>query len=847
MNQKTFINACKINSVLKDSKAVSPVIGFILLLQILIIFLAFIQTNVVPDQMKKIEADNVRSVKGEIAKFSALVSAGSDAYLVVKTPEYPDYLFLLTPEPAGFSVMTEPFRINVSLNLSLPNGSKMEITKTYESRRLYVTVNNYFYPDTTFVFENTAVFQKSNGGYGTAGEQNMVKNGLNLVILRSNISESYNAPHEFSFKPVSSGGRYYAENMTLEFQSVNPDYWRNEGFNVSGNTVSIRIPSGSFSITVISDREINPNSEYMIKTNPFDSYTLSVGDFQEFGVLILDSYLNPVPGANVNASVSGRIGSITHLTQETDSSGVARISFRAESPGNGSVQFTSGNLTADYSVTVRSPQAGNASTLVQVSWLNTSGTWDVGASGSRKLLLVKVTDLQSTPIPGIEVRFSITNSSVLSLNATTALTDSDGIARVEASAMANGSVRVYAFAGDGGDIIEFNITNITWRYKRPVYIEERSGNDLTNYAVKITLDSTNFDFSKVKQDGSDIRFWDGSSYLNYWIEKWDSNLNQATVWVKIPSLPRYTNITIYMIYGNPAAVSMSSVENTFNVVGEAGKAVVGGTEKTVTLSRSFNNPVVLAAPVVQSGLYRSGDDTAQHHLITSVGNSSFNIKQVESFWGDYNIDSTEVNYIVLEEGEYYIGTNLLAEVSSMNARGSYRSISLNLPFSTTPATLADTQEPSLFLDTIYTRIRSPSSSGFSLQIESDDSSNPGSSIRAQTGYAAIQQGLDPVNKIEVEKTGRSISDSFRQITFSNLYASSPVVVAQLVSEYGPDQAYAVVRSVTQSSFELAVEEPASRDGPHTTEEFAWISVPSGLIYGREYVNPEPKVTLGPEL
>ena len=93
-----------------------------------------------------------------------------------------------------------------------------------------------------------------------------------------------------------------------------------------------------------------------------------------------------------------------------------------------------------------------------------------------------------------------------------------------------------------------------WYYKRPIIITERSGKNLTNYQVKIELNSTNFDFSKVKNDGSDIRFTDeNGNLLSYWIEEWDYANCHAIIWVKIPSIPASSSITIYMYYGNPSA------------------------------------------------------------------------------------------------------------------------------------------------------------------------------------------------------------------------------------------------------------------------------------------------------
>lgn len=552
----------------ENCRGVSPVIGFILLLQIMIIFLAFVQTTLIPDQLKKIEADNVRALKSEFDKFSAMVSSGESAYLAIKTPQYPKYLFLLTPEPAGFSIRMEPFPINVSMNVTLPNGTVINVKRQFESARIYVTMENYFYPDTTFVFENTAVFQETNGRTAVVGDQKMVRNGINLVIIQGQLSSAYNSPHEFAFHVVSSGGRYYAENITVEFTSHYPDYWRSLGYIVSGDKITIRVPSGFFSATLLSPVEKESEEVYaMLKTNPFDSYTLSAGDSQEFGVLLVDRYLNPLPGKTVNVSVTGGIGSAVPSQADTDVAGVARTTFRATNPGNGAITFTYQNLSESYQITVKSTGATSGSILT-VSWLNSSATWDAGAYGTKRLLAVRVSDASGNPLPSITVSFAVSNTSVVELNATSTTTNSDGIAYVSAFARANGSVNIYAFAGDAGDVLSLDVVNVTafwltgWNYRVPITIQENSGNSLTDYQVLVTL-NTSFNWSAANSDGSDIRFTDDlGNPLNYWIEEWNYN-SGAKIWVKVPNIPAGSTTTIYMYYGNPAASSESNGASTF--------------------------------------------------------------------------------------------------------------------------------------------------------------------------------------------------------------------------------------------------------------------------------------------
>ncbi len=104
----------------------------------------------------------------------------------------------------------------------------------------------------------------------------------------------------------------------------------------------------------------------------------------------------------------------------------------------------------------------------------------------------------------------------------------------------------------------------SWNNSQIIVITENAGKTLTEYPVPIGLNSSNFDFSKAKSDGSDIRFSSGNKTLNYWIEKWDLQNKEAVIWVRIPSLPANGTGKILIRYGNPGAMAASSGENTFD-------------------------------------------------------------------------------------------------------------------------------------------------------------------------------------------------------------------------------------------------------------------------------------------
>ena len=102
-----------------------------------------------------------------------------------------------------------------------------------------------------------------------------------------------------------------------------------------------------------------------------------------------------------------------------------------------------------------------------------------------------------------------------------------------------------------------------WKYYKEITVKENSGKTLTDFQVLVELNSANFDFSKAKSDGSDIRFSTDGEELNYWIEEWDAGAKRAKIWVKVPSIPANGETKIRMYYGNPSASAVSDGDRVF--------------------------------------------------------------------------------------------------------------------------------------------------------------------------------------------------------------------------------------------------------------------------------------------
>lgn len=98
-------------------------------------------------------------------------------------------------------------------------------------------------------------------------------------------------------------------------------------------------------------------------------------------------------------------------------------------------------------------------------------------------------------------------------------------------------------------------------YRNKIYFDNTDDNlgisseTLTNFPALVKLDSTKIDYSKINDDGSDIRFTDSDGNdIPYEIETWNES-GTSIIWVSVPEIEADSDSTyVYMYYGNALAV-----------------------------------------------------------------------------------------------------------------------------------------------------------------------------------------------------------------------------------------------------------------------------------------------------
>lgn len=113
--------------------------------------------------------------------------------------------------------------------------------------------------------------------------------------------------------------------------------------------------------------------------------------------------------------------------------------------------------------------------------------------------------------------------------------------------------------------------NDEWSMRRQIGIDTSSaGANITDSIgttpVLVRLHVGNFRFASAKADGSDLRFVaeDDKTPLKHHIEKFDSLLGEALIWVNVPNVQPGAKASIWLYYGSEKAIAVDDSKATYD-------------------------------------------------------------------------------------------------------------------------------------------------------------------------------------------------------------------------------------------------------------------------------------------
>ena len=94
-----------------------------------------------------------------------------------------------------------------------------------------------------------------------------------------------------------------------------------------------------------------------------------------------------------------------------------------------------------------------------------------------------------------------------------------------------------------------------WRYRQLVTVDNTSVSEtLSTFPVLVNLNSSNFNFSRAKADGTDLRFQTlAGATLSFERDFHSTATSTAAYWVSVPTIPASSTTSFWMYYGNAAA------------------------------------------------------------------------------------------------------------------------------------------------------------------------------------------------------------------------------------------------------------------------------------------------------
>ncbi len=415
--------------------------------------------------------------------------------------------------------------------------------------------------------------------------------------------------------------------------------------------------------------------------------------------------------------------------------------------------------------------------------------------------------------------------------------------------------------GDGSTISR------KWLYRRKIDFNHSAGK-ATNFQVELNLSAANFadGFDLCRDEGQDIRFTesDGETLVDYWIESWDKDTQTARIWIEMPNIS--SDNSVYMYYGNDVAPSLSSYTDTLDWLGQAGTTdrYADETWRSVSISSDFTS-----TPVVLATMVSAYDATVEAHVRirdVNIGTDDFEVYIENSRNNGTSHSNEKVSWVALRPGSWFIG-GLHAEIGTMGSlnRSWSSYIYYSNSFTTSPAIVAIQQTANLSGSggSNSTQVRIDDNSGsttrFRMRLERDDDSQPSSFSPAETtiGYGAFEIGSSdtslPNLVAHADRSSVNSPNEFYYETIDNIaaFSNTPSVVASIDTvneEEGENAAHTRAKSVTQSSFQLKVEECRDCSEGHTYETCGWFGIEPGQIYGRKYAGPGqvPEATINAE-
>ncbi|MFC3614770.1 Ig-like domain-containing protein, partial [Lutimaribacter marinistellae] len=249
-----------------------------------------------------------------------------------------------------------------------------------------------------------------------------------------------------------------------------------------------------------------------------------------------------------------------------------------------------------------------------------------------------------------------------------------------------------------------------------------------------------------------------------------------------------------------------------DVFAETGTLTMSQNTQSVTLHRSYINPVVVAFVATENG------SQPVNVRVSDVSSNELTLQLQEPNYLDGSHFNETVNYMVVEAGSWVLPDGTLIEAGTLNSNQlssqGFENVAFDSEFDSKPIILSQVQSFN-GSDFVTTRQRNADADGFQVTMQEEEAGNSGSHFSESLGWVAIEAGSGSTGGIEW-LAGRfsGVNDATTTVPLGATLAGGANVIAGVSSYAGSDPAWARGNGSTATSFDVSVEEDGS-DDPET--------------------------------
>lgn len=284
--------------------------------------------------------------------------------------------------------------------------------------------------------------------------------------------------------------------------------------------------------------------------------------------------------------------------------------------------------------------------------------------------------------------------------------------------------------------------------------------------------------------------------------------------------------------------TVTSIEPVLGAVqnfAEVGTLSLTHVSTTITLQRTYNDPVVIAFVETVNG------NQPVAVRIQEVEGNSLTLQLQEPNYLDERHNPETVNYVVVEAGTWALSDGTIIEAgtiqSDMLTSKGFETVEFDYKFADDPMVLSQVQTKN-GNDFVVTRQNDIDADGFSISMQEQESLNQNAHRTETLGWIAVERGTGTTAGIDWLAGRVGATDhSVNSIVFDGNTFEDAFVLASLSSFNGPNTAWVRGTGFADNVLGHFVQEEQSRDAEmwHLPENIDYIAFDGvGLLSGQAY-------------